>query len=64
MKSMGSIRVAAVLLTLSFASPREALPQAAAAPKDKYPGNIYPSETPATFQPSTESCDYARRERR
>ena len=61
MKPLGSIRVATVLLALSFASPREALPQAAAAPKDKHPGNIYPSETPATFQPSSETWDYARR---
>jgi len=61
MKPLGSIRVATVLLALSFASPREALPQAAAAPRDKHPGNIYPSEAPATFQPSSESWDYARR---
>ena len=59
MKPLGSIRVATVLLALSFASPREALPQAAAAPREKYPN--YPSETPATFQPSSESWDYARR---
>src|SRR3954471_17467492 len=58
MNSLGSIRVGTVLLALSFASPREALPQAAG-PKEKYPN--YPSETPASFQPSTETWDYTRR---